>query len=131
LPEPGPARSFVLAPDVDAVQVPLIRIARGRSGDKGDTANIGILARTGALLPYVYREVTETRVKAWLSHLVTGEVKRFDVPGLDAVNFLCQQALGGGGMASLRNDPLGKGMAQILLSMPVTVPRALLPTDIA
>lgn len=91
--------------------------------------NIGIIARNEALLPYICREVTEAGVKGWLSHLVKGEVKRFDVPGLNAVNFLCQEALGGGGMASLRNDPLGKGMAQILLSMPVTVPRALLPTD--
>ncbi len=60
--------------DADPVQVPLIRIARGRSGDKGDTVNIGVIARTEALLPYVRREVTEAGVKAWLSHLILGEV---------------------------------------------------------
>jgi hypothetical protein len=122
--------SLVLPADVNPVQVPLIRIARGRSGDKGDIANIGIVARTKVLLPYVYREVTEARVKAWLSHLIKGEVKRFAAPGLDAVNFVCQQALGGGGMASLRNDPLGKAMAQLLLSMPVTIPEALVPREV-
>ena len=126
---PTLARHFELAADIDAVQVPLIQIARGRSGDKGDISNIGIVARTEALLPYVYREVTEARVKAWLAHLVKGEVKRFDAPGLNAINLLCYQALGGGGMSSLRNDPYGKGMAQILLSMPVTIPKALLPAQ--
>lgn len=122
-------RGPTLPADEDAVEVPLIRIARGRSGDKGDSVNIGIVARRDELLPYVQREVTEGRVKAWLAHLIQGDVQRFDVPGLNAVNFLCQQALGGGGMASLRNDPLGKGMAQILLSMPVKVPRAVLPAE--
>jgi hypothetical protein len=56
---------------------------------------------------------------------VKGKVTRYDLPGIAAMNFVCEQALGGGGAASLRNDPLGKGMAQILLSMPVRVPRAL------
>ncbi|RYG29156.1 MAG: DUF1446 domain-containing protein, partial [Burkholderiales bacterium] len=116
-----------LATDVDPVEVPLIRIAHGRSGDKGDMVNVGLMARTPALLPYLRREVTRDKVKTWLAHLVEGEVDRFDLPGLRAVNFLCKQALGGGGMASLRNDPLGKGMAQIVLAMPVTVPRSLLP----
>jgi len=111
----------------DLVEVPLIRIAHGRSGDKGDTSNIGLIARSADLLPVLRREVTERRVGAWLSHLVNGEVRRYDLPGIRAVNFVCQGALGGGGMASLRNDPLGKGMAQILLAMPVQVPRALLP----
>jgi hypothetical protein len=108
------------------VEVPLIRIAYGRSGDKGDTSNIGLVARTPVLLPHLRAEVTEERVGAWLSHLVKGKVTRYDLPGIGAVNFLCEAALGGGGMASLRNDPLGKGMAQILLAMPVRVPKELL-----
>jgi hypothetical protein len=58
--------------------------------------------------------------------LVKGTVTRFEVPGIHAFNFVCTQALGGGGMASMRNDALGKGMAQILLAMPVRVPIALL-----
>jgi hypothetical protein len=108
--------------DHEPVVVPLIRIAYARSGDKGDTCNIGLLARSDELVPYLYREVTTDRVKSYLSHLVLGEVRRFEVPGINGLNLLCEEALGGGGMTSLRNDPWGKGMAQILLSMPVTVP---------
>ena len=106
----------------DAVTVPLIQLAYARSGDKGDTSNIGIIARHSAYLPYIKAAVTEATVAAWLSHLVKGKVTRYDVPGIHAINFVCEQALGGGGMSSLRNDPLGKGMAQILLEMPVRVP---------
>jgi hypothetical protein len=104
------------------VDVPLIRVAWGRSGDKGDSSNIGIVARRPQWLPLLREQLTEARVAAWLAHRVKGTVTRFDVPGIHALNFLCTQALDGGGMASLRNDPLGKGMAQILLCMPVQVP---------
>ena len=113
----------------DLVEVPLIRIAYGRSGDKGDISNIGLIARSVALLPHLRGQVTEDRVGDWLSHLVKGKITRYDLPGIGAVNFVCEEALGGGGMASLRNDPLGKGMAQILLTMPVKVPKALLPAS--
>jgi hypothetical protein len=65
-------------------------------------------------------------VAEWLAHLVKGPVTRYEVPGIGAFNFVCRQALGGGGMASLRNDPLGKGMGQILLAMPVRVSAELL-----
>jgi hypothetical protein len=115
------------APSGEMVEVPLIKIAYGRSGDKGDISNIGLIARSAELLPVLRQQVTERRVGEWLGHLVQGEVTRYDLPGIGAVNFVCQAALGGGGMASLRNDPLGKGMAQILLAMPVQVPRALVP----
>jgi hypothetical protein len=81
-----------------------------------------VIARRAEWLPLLRAELTEARVKAWLGHLVAGEVRRFDLPGLHAMNFLCTDALDGGGMASLRNDPLGKGMAQILLALPVRVP---------
>jgi hypothetical protein len=104
------------------VEVPLIRVAWGRSGDKGDSSNIGIVARRPEWLPLLREQLSEARVAAWLAHRVKGTVTRFDVPGIHALNFLCAQALDGGGMASLRNDPLGKGMAQILLCMPVQVP---------
>jgi len=128
-PQAAPAPSSDATPPVggDTVELPLIRIAYGRSGDKGDTSNIGLIARSEALLPVLRAQVTERRVAEWLGHLVNGEVRRYDLPGIGAVNFVCQAALGGGGMASLRNDPLGKGMAQILLAMPVQVPRALVP----
>jgi len=106
--------------------VPLLRIAYGRSGDKGDTSNIGLIARRPALLPILREQVTAGRVAAFLAHLVDGPVTRYDVPGICALNFVCERALGGGGMASLRNDPLGKGMAQLLLSMPVRVAPGLL-----
>jgi len=106
------------------VQVPLIRVAWGRSGDKGDSSNVGIIARRAEWLPLLREQLSEARVAQWLAHLVHGTVTRYDVPGIHALNFLCTQALDGGGMASLRNDPLGKGMAQILLTMPVQVPAA-------
>jgi hypothetical protein len=111
------------APRADWIEVPLIRVAWARSGDKGDTSNIGVIARRPEWLPVLRGQLTTERVADWLGHLVQGTVTRFDVPGIHAMNFLCTQALDGGGMASLRNDPLGKGMAQILLAMPVKVPR--------
>jgi hypothetical protein len=104
------------------LEVPLIRVARGRSGDKGDTANIGIIPRRPEWLPLLRGQLTEAAVAAWLAHLVKGSVTRFDLPGIHALNFVCTRALDGGGMASLRNDPLGKGMAQVLLALPVRVP---------
>jgi hypothetical protein len=121
----APARPAVAAapPQSDLVEVPLVRAAYARSGDKGDTSNIGVIARRPEWLPWLREQLTEARVKDWLAHLVQGDVNRFDVPGIHAMNFVCTQALDGGGMASLRNDALGKGMAQILLTMPVQVPR--------
>ena len=117
-----------VAPDAghDTLTVPLVRLAWARSGDKGDTSNIGVIARTPELLAVLRAHLTETAVAAWLAHLVKGRVTRFDVPGIHAFNFVCEQALDGGGMASMRNDPLGKGMAQILLSMPIRVTAAAL-----
>ncbi|WP_137921782.1 acyclic terpene utilization AtuA family protein [Hydrogenophaga sp. 2FB] len=108
----------------NTIEVPLIRLAYARSGDKGDISNIGVIARRPDLLPLLRAQLTEASVAAYLAHLVKGPVTRYDVPGIHAFNFVCEQALGGGGMASLRNDALGKGMAQILLSMPVRVPVA-------
>ena len=113
-------------PTGDAVTVPLIRIAHGRSGDKGDSSNVGIIARKPEYLPWIRSQVTASAVRGYLQHLVRGKVTRYAVPGIGALNFVLEQALGGGGMASLRSDPLGKGMAQIVLSMPVRVPKDLL-----
>jgi hypothetical protein len=116
-------------PAVDAVlpvpgwpEVPLVQLAWARSGDKGDHSNIGVIARRPEWLPWLRGQLTPERVKTWLGHLVEGDVLRYDLPGIHAMNFVCTEALDGGGMASLRNDPLGKGMAQILLAMPVAVP---------
>jgi len=113
-------------PAADAETVPLMRIAHGRSGDKGDTSNVGILARKPEYLPLIRSQVSAQSVRAFLAHLVKGNVRRYALPGIGAYNFVLEQALGGGGMASLRNDPLGKGMAQVLLAMPVRIPRELL-----
>jgi hypothetical protein len=104
------------------VEVPLVRVAWARSGDKGDISNVGVIARRPEWLPHLREELTEARVREWLAHLVKGSVTRYDLPGIHAMNFVCTQALDGGGMASLRNDPLGKGMAQVLLTMPLRVP---------
>jgi hypothetical protein len=112
--------------DKETITAPLIQLAYARSGDKGDTSNIGIIARQPIFLPYIKASITPESVTAWLAHLVKGQITRFDLPGIHAVNFVCEQALGGGGMSSLRNDPLGKGMAQIVLSMPVQIPKVLL-----
>ncbi len=110
--------------DTDTVEVPLILLAWARSGDKGDTSNIGVIARKPEWLPLLRTQLTEARVAEHLAHLVKGRVTRFEVPGIHAFNFVCEQALGGGGMASLRNDPLGKGMGQILLALPVRAPKS-------
>jgi hypothetical protein len=115
VPEPNSA-------PIEFVEVPLAHLAWGRSGDKGDSSNIGIIARRPEWLPLLRAQLTEACVAQWLAHLVRGSVTRYDLPGIHAMNFLCTRALDGGGMASLRNDPLGKGMAQILLTMPIQVP---------
>jgi hypothetical protein len=125
-PAPPPPKSSIAdsqAAPGEVVEVPLIRLAWARSGDKGDISNIGVIARRPEWLAHLRSELTEARVAEWLSHLVDGPVTRYDVPGIHAMNFVCERALDGGGMASLRCDPLGKGMAQVLLALPVAVPR--------
>ena len=102
--------------------IPLIELAWARSGDKGDTSNIGVIARHPDDLPLLREQLTAEAVAAYLADYVRGAVTRYELPGIHAFNFVCEQALGGGGMASLRHDPLGKGMAQLLLAMPVAVP---------
>jgi hypothetical protein len=109
-------------PQPDWIEVPLVRLAWARSGDKGDRSNIGVIARRPEWLPWLRAQLTPAAVKSWLGHLVLGDVTRYDLPGIHALNFVCLQALDGGGLASLRNDALGKGMAQVLLAMPVRVP---------
>ena len=106
------------------VEVPLLRLAHGRSGDKGDIANIGVLARRPEFVPLLRQALTPQVVRAFLAHLVEGEVERYDWPGLQGWNFVLHRALGGGGVASLRYDPQGKSYAQILLDLPVRVPRS-------
>ena len=103
------------------VQLPLIKLAYARSGDKGDISNIGLIARKPEYLPVILAQVTPASVKAYFAHLVRGEVKRYLLPGINACNFMLYDALDGGGTASMRMDPLGKGMGQMLLDMPIDV----------
>lgn len=103
-------------------QVPLIALAHGRSGDKGDTANIGILARAPDFVPLIAAALTPEAVREYFAHLVQGDVERFELAGVRGFNFLLHRALGGGGTASLRYDPQGKALAQMLLDFPVRVP---------
>jgi hypothetical protein len=111
-------------------EVPLIRLALARSGDKGDKANIGVIARRPEFLPWIWAALTEDAVAGAFAHFLDGRherpVERFFLPGSHAVNFLLHGVLGGGGVASLRNDPQGKTYAQLLLDYPVPVPRALM-----
>ena len=99
---------------------------RGRSGDKGDSANIGIIARSPEAYAVLCDQLTAERVHAYFAHLVLGEVRRYPLPGCLALNFVMTQALGGGGVASLRYDPQGKAFAQMLLDLEVDVPAAVL-----
>jgi hypothetical protein len=109
----------------ERVDVPLVKIAWARSGDKGNTENIGVLARHADFLPVLAQELTPARVAAYFAYCVAGPVTRYDVPGIQAFNFVLENALDGGGIASMRADPLGKGFAQMLLDLPLAVPRAL------
>ena len=121
---------LVEAPEVpdlsgETVEVPLIKLAWGRSGDKGNKANIGIIARRAEYMPYIWAALTEAEVKSRFNHFLEGDVERFYLPGSHSINFLLHDVLGGGGVASLRNDPQGKGYAQLLLSANVTIPKTL------
>jgi hypothetical protein len=101
------------------VKVPLSLIAHTRSGDKGDTCNIGVIAWEDRFYPILLREVTPERVKAHFGALVEGEVERYELPNLAALNFLLHRALGGGGTVSLRTDAQGKTFGAALLNLEI------------
>ncbi len=107
-------------------EVPLIELAYARSGDKGNRANIGVIARHAEYVPWIWRSLTESVVTERFAHFLAGKVERFWLPGSQAINFVLHDVLAGGGVASLRNDPQGKAYAQILLSTPIAVPMELL-----
>jgi hypothetical protein len=109
--------------------VPLVELAVARSGDKGNHANIGVISRDRRYIPWLRAALTAEAVARFMAHVLdpaTGRVSRWELPGLGAFNFLLSNALGGGGIASLRMDPQGKAFAQQLLEFPVPVPIALL-----
>jgi hypothetical protein len=107
------------------VEVNLRQLAVARSGDKGNGSNIAIIARKAAYVPHLRREVTPEKIAAHFEGLVHGKVTRFEASGLHAFNFLMEDALGGGGMASRRIDPQGKAFGQMALEMKIKVPAAL------
>ena len=107
-------------------RVPLAALAHARSGDKGDASNVGLIANSGAIYAFLRRELTAERVKEHFRHVCRGPVERFEVPNLNALNFILHDSLGGGGTASLQIDAQGKTHGQGLLAMLVEVPDELL-----
>jgi hypothetical protein len=118
-PPPGPASKRV-------AEVPLIRLAWARSGDKGDIANIGVIARRPEMMPWIWAALDEAHLRRVFGHFWDGRMERFYLPGSLSMNILLHGALGGGGTSSLRNDPQAKGYAQLLLAAPVQVDADLL-----
>ena len=111
----------------EQIEVPLERLAWARSGDKGDKANIGVMARKREFFPWIAAALTPSYVASRFEHFMASpDMDRYVLPGLPALNFVLHHALGGGGVASLRNDPQAKGYAQILLDTPVSLPAQLL-----
>lgn len=109
----------------DEVEVALVDIAHARSGDKGNHSNIGVIARQPEFLPWIRANLTDENVAKYMQHVLnpeTSKVIRYEIEGFNALNILLENALGGGGIASLRIDPQGKAFAQQLLDMPVKVP---------
>ena len=124
------ARTVELAPAPPGgptVRVPLVQLALARSGDKGDTANIGVIARSDAIYAWMIETLTEQLVAARFAGICRGRVERHEVPNLRALNFLLHESLGGGGTLSLLLDAQGKTYASYLLAMEVEVDEALLP----
>jgi hypothetical protein len=100
-------------------------LAVGRSGDKGNSANIGLIARKPEYLPWLRAALTADVVGDWFAYHGVSNVERYDLSGIQALNFVLHDALGGGGVASLRVDAQGKAFAQMLMDYPIPVPRAL------
>lgn len=99
-----------------------MKLAHARSGDKGDTANIGLIALRPEYYPILTREVTASRVKRHFRGICRGKVERFEIPNLGALNFLLHESLGGGGTVSLKTDAQGKTYSTALLRMEIDVP---------
>ena len=103
------------------MKVPLSKLAHTRSGDKGDTCNVGVIALREEDYAVLAREVTAERVKRHFGAMVQGEVERFELPNLGALNFLLHGALGGGGTVSLRTDAQGKTFGAAMLALEIEV----------
>jgi len=103
------------------MKIPLLKLAHARSGDKGDTANVGLIALRDEYYPILLREVTAEKVKRHFGAMVKGAVERFELPNLKALNFLLHESLGGGGTLSLMTDAQGKTFSTALLRMEVEI----------
>ena len=103
------------------MKIELTKIAHARSGDKGDTANVGLIALREEIYPILEREVTAEKVKKHFGEMVKGAVERFELPNLGALNFLLHESLGGGGTLSLMTDAQGKTFSTALLRMKIEV----------
>ncbi len=103
------------------MKIELLKLAHARSGDKGDTANVGVIALRAEFYPLLVREVTEEKVKEHFGAMVKGAVERFELPNLGALNFLLHESLGGGGTLSLMTDAQGKTFSTALLRMKIDV----------
>ena len=103
------------------MKIELTKLAHARSGDKGDTANVGVIALRDEFYPLLVREVTEERVKQHFGAMVKGAVERFELPNLNALNFLLHESLGGGGTLSLMTDAQGKTFSTALLRMNIEI----------
>lgn len=101
------------------MRIQLTKLAHARSGDKGDTANIGLIALREEFYPVLVREVTRDRVKQHFTGICKGQVERFELPNLAALNFLLHGSLGGGGTLSLMTDAQGKTFSTALLRMEI------------
>ena len=103
------------------MKVQLVKLAHARSGDKGDSANVGLIALRDEIYPILVREVTAERVKKHFQGICKGEVERFELPNLEALNFLLHESLGGGGTLSLMTDAQGKTFSTALLRMEIEI----------
>ncbi len=107
------------------MRITLLQIAHARSGDKGDTANVGVIARKKEYYPILAKYLTVERVKKHFEGIVLGRVERFELPNLMAINFLLHEALGGGGTLSLKNDAQGKTLSTAMLRMELDIDETL------
>ena len=103
------------------MKVQLVKLAHARSGDKGDSANVGLIALRDEIYPILVRELTAERVKKHFQGICKGEVERFELPNLGALNFLLHESLGGGGTLSLMTDAQGKTFSTALLRMEIEI----------
>ena len=103
------------------MKIELLKLAHARSGDKGDTANVGVIALKDEIYPILVREVTAEKVKTHFGEMVKGNVERFELPNLAALNFLLHESLGGGGTLSLMTDAQGKTFSTALLRMKIEI----------